>query len=92
MPTQSLLPGAAANKPIEALAAKLGEVATQELPAETPVGTARGYFEQMDQKKLWLWGSMLVAVLVIVGMAWRLTREMPAPGEKPRSRPPGEVR
>jgi hypothetical protein len=92
MPTQSLLPGAAANKPIEALAAKLGEVATQELPAETPVGNARGYFEQMDQKKLWLWGSMLVAVLVIVGMAWRLTREMPAPGEKPRSRPPGEVR
>jgi hypothetical protein len=92
MPTQALLPGAAANKPIEALAAKLGEVVTQELPAETPVGTARGYFEQMDQKKLWLWGSMLVAVLVIVGMAWRLTREMPAPGEKPRPRPPGEVR
>ncbi len=92
MPPHSLLPGAAANKPIEALAAKLGEVTTRELPAVTPVGTARGYFEQMDRKKLWLWGSMLLAVLVIAGMAWRLMREMPAPGEAPRPRTPGETR
>jgi hypothetical protein len=92
MTAQALLPGAAANKPIEALAAKLGQVTTRDVPVETPVGAARGYFEQMDRKKLWLWGSMLLAVLVIVGMAWRLTREMPAPGEPPRPRPPGETR
>lgn len=92
MPAQSLLPGAAADKPIEALAAKLGGVTTRELPAETPAGTARGYFEQMDRKKFWLWGSMLLAVLVIAGMAWRLMREIPAPGEAPRPRPPGEMR
>ena len=92
MLAHSLLPGAAADKPIEALAAKLGEVTTRELPAETPAGTARGYFEQMDRKKLWLWGAMLLAVLVIAGMAWRLMREMPAPGEAPRPRPPGETR
>jgi len=92
MPAQSLLPGAATDKPIEALAARLGEVMTRELPPETPVGTARGYFEQMDRKKLWLWGAMLLAVLVISGMAWRLMRDMPAPGEAPRSRTPGETR
>ena len=40
----------------------------------TAADTARGYFEQMDRKKLWLWGSLVLAVLVIVGMAWRLTR------------------
>jgi len=92
MAVQSLLPGAASSKRIEALAAKLGEVTTREVPAESPMGAARGYFEQMDQKKLWLWSAMLLAVLVIVGMAWRLMREMPAPGEAPRPRPPGEVR
>jgi hypothetical protein len=52
----------------------------------------RGYFEQMDRKKLWLWGSLLLAVLVIVAMAWRLTREMPPPGAPREPRPPGEMR
>ncbi|MFY9316849.1 MAG: DUF3999 family protein, partial [Burkholderiales bacterium] len=92
MPAHALLPGTAANKPIVTLPAKLGEVTTRGLPAETAAGTARGYLEQMDRKKLWLWGSLLLAVLVIVGMAWRLTRDMPAPGEPPRPRPPGETR
>jgi hypothetical protein len=90
MPAQALLPGSAANAPIAALTATLGEVTTRELLAETAVGAARGYFEQMDRKKLWLWSALVAAVLVIVGMALRLTREMPAPGETPR--PPGEMR
>jgi hypothetical protein len=90
MPAQALLPGSAANAPIAALTATLGEVTTRELLAEAAVGAARGYFEQMDRKKLWLWSALVAAVLVIVGMALRLTREMPAPGETPR--PPGEMR
>jgi hypothetical protein len=92
MAVTALLPGHASDKPVAALGAKLGAVATREIPAQTPVVAARDYVEQMDRKKLWLWGSLLLAVLVIVGMAWRLTREMPAPGEPPKSRPPGEVR
>jgi len=92
MPTRSLLPGAAEDKPIAALPAVLGQVTSAPLPERTSGEAVRGYFEQMDRKKLWLWGSLLLAVLVIVGMAWRLTREMPAPGEPPRPRPPGETR
>jgi hypothetical protein len=46
----------------------------------------------MDEKKLWLWGSLVLAVLVIVGMAFKLTRQMPAPGEPPKPRTPGETR
>jgi UDP-N-acetylglucosamine enolpyruvyl transferase len=44
--------------------------------------------EQMDRKKMWLWGSLVLAVLVIIGMAWRLTRQLPAPGEAGKRRPP----
>ena len=92
LPTRTLLPGAADDKPLEALPATLGEVATVPLPVATPAGAVRGYFEQMDRKKLWLWGSLLLAVLVIVAMAWRLTREMPPPGAPRQPRPPGEMR
>ncbi len=92
MPTRALLPGIAEDKPIEALPATLGKVASAPLPARSSADEVRGYFGQMDRKKLWLWGSLLLAVLVIVGMAWRLAREMPAPGEPPKSRPPGEMR
>lgn len=91
MSVTSLVPGHASDKPVAALGAKLGEVRTGEIPAQTPVVAARDYVEQMDRKKLWLWGSLLLAVLVIVGMAWRLTREMPVPGEPAKPRPPGEV-
>jgi uncharacterized protein DUF3999 len=92
MPVQALVPGHATDKPVPALAARLGEVRTQEPPKLTTADTARGYFERMDRKKLWLWGSLLLAVLVIVGMALRLAREMPAPGEPPKPRAPGELR
>jgi hypothetical protein len=92
MAAHSLLPGATPDKPIEALTARLGEVTTRELPVETPADEARGYFERMDGKKLWLWGSLVAAVLLIVGMALRLTREMPSPGEAPKQRAPGETR
>ena len=88
MPVQALVPGHATDKPVAALGAKLGAVVTNEIPVQTPVVAARDYLEQMDRKKLWLWGSLLLAVLVIVGMAWRLTREMPAPGEKSEPKPP----
>jgi hypothetical protein len=77
MPVQSLVPGHATDKPVPALGARFGDVATRELPALTPAVVAQNYFEEMDRKKLWLWGSLVAAVLVIVGMAWRLTREMP---------------
>jgi len=92
MPVRALLPGIAEDKQIEALPAALGPVTAAPLPEKTSADAVRGYFERMDRKKLWLWGSLLLAVLVIVGMAWRLTREMPAPGEPPRARPPGETR
>jgi hypothetical protein len=92
MPVQSLVPGHATDKPVAALSAKFGLVVTKEILKQTPAVAARDYVEQMDRKKLWLWGSLLLAVLVIVGMAWRLTREMPAPGEPAKPRPPGEVR
>jgi len=36
--------------------------------------------------------SLLAAVLVIVGMAFKLARQMPAPGEKPKPPTPGEQR
>jgi hypothetical protein len=89
---QTLVPGYAADKPIAALAARLGEVRTREIVKPTGAEAARGYVEQMDEKKVWLWGSLLLAVLVIVGMAFRLTRQMPAPGEPPKPRAPGETR
>ena len=91
MPVQALVPGHATDKPVPALSARFGEVMTREFPKQTPVESARGYFEQMDRKKLWLWGSLLVAVLVIVGMAWRLPREMPEPGAPHKPRPPHEL-
>ena len=37
---------------------------------------------------MWLWGTLILAVLVIVGMALRLSRQMPAPGEPAKPRPP----
>ena len=92
MAVPSLVPGHSTDKPVAALNSRLGEVVTKEIPAQTPVVAARDYVEQMDRKKLWLWGSLLLAVVVIVGMAWRLTREMPSPGEPPKSRTPGELR
>lgn len=88
----TLVPGYAAEKPISALAARLGEVRTREIVKPTGVKAARGYFERMDEKKAWLWGSLVLAVLVIVGMAFKLTRQMPAPGEPPKPRAPGETR
>jgi hypothetical protein len=91
MPVQALVPGHATDKPVPALAASLGEVRVQEIAKATPGEAARGYFEQMDRKKLWLWGSLMLAVLVIVGMAWRLTRQMPAPGESSKAKPPYET-
>lgn len=92
MAVTSLVPGHAADKPVAAMEAKLGVVTTREIPVQTPALAARDFVEQMDRKKLWLWGSLILAVLVIVGMAWRLTRDMPGPGEPPKPRPPGEVR
>ena len=88
LPVQTLVPGYAAETPLPALAARLGEVRTRETIKPTGIEAARAYFEQMDRKKMWLWGSLVLAVIVIVGMAWRLTRQMPAPGEAPRPRPP----
>lgn len=86
----TIVPGYAADKPIPALASKLGDVRTREIVKPTGVEAARSYAEQLDEKKLWLWGSLILAVLVIVGMALKLTRQMPAPGEPPRPRVPGE--
>jgi hypothetical protein len=85
---QSLVPGYAADKPLSALAARLGAVQSRELTTPAPADVVRIYFEQMDRKKMWLWGTLIFAVLVIVGMALRLTRQLPAPGEPAKSRPP----
>ena len=96
MPTalavQTLVPGYSADKEIPALAAKLGAVRTHEIVKPTGIDAARGYAEKVDEKKAWLWAALLAAVLVIVGMAFKLVRQMPAPGERPKPRVPGEQR
>lgn len=86
----TIVPGYAADKPLPALASRFGEVRVREIVKPTGVDAARDYAAQLDEKKLWLWGSLILAVLVIVGMALKLSRQMPAPGEAPRLRPPGE--
>lgn len=85
---QSLVPGYAADKPLPALAARFGEIQARQLTQVTGIEAVRDYVEQMDHKKMWLWGTLILAVLVIVGMALRLTRQMPAPSEPAKPRPP----
>lgn len=85
---QTLVPGYAADKPLPALPARLGAIQSRELAKPTPEDVVRDYFEQMDAKKMWLWGSLVLAVLVIVAMAWRLTRQMAVPGDPGKRRPP----
>ena len=89
---QTIVPGYSPDKEITALAAKLGEVRTREIVKPTGIDAARGYAEKVDEKKLWLWVALLAAVFVIVGMALKLTRQLPAPGEKPKPPVPGEQR
>lgn len=88
LPVQSLVPGYAADKPLPALPARLGTVRSRELAKAAPGEVARTYLEQMDRKKMWLWGALILAVIVIVGMAWRLMRQMPGEGGAPKSPPP----
>ena len=88
LPVRSLVPGYAADKSLPVLAAKLGAVQSRALTKPAAADVVRIYFEQMDRKKMWLWGTLVLAVLLIVGMALRLTRQMPRPGEPPESRPP----
>jgi hypothetical protein len=89
---QLALPGYSADKEIPALAARLGTVRTREIVQPTGIEAARDYAGKVDEKKVWLWVALIAAVLVIVGMAFKLTRQMPAPGERPKPRVPGEQR
>jgi hypothetical protein len=91
MPIQALVPGYAADKPLPALRAQLGPIATRDRPAPGTLQALRAYVTGMDARKLWLWGALLLAVLVIVGMGWRLARQLPRPGEPPPPRPPYEA-
>lgn len=75
MPAHSLVPGSG-DRPVSALGARAGTVQTSNAPEKTPLAWANDYVESLDDKKLWLWGALLAAVLVIVGMAWRLAREI----------------
>jgi hypothetical protein len=92
IPVQSLVPGYSTDKPVAALAARIGAVTARKIAKPEGAEAVRAYVAGMDRKKLWLWGSLLLAVAVIVGMALRLSRQMPAPGEKPQPRPPYETR
>jgi hypothetical protein len=87
----TIVPGYAADKPLPALASRLGEVRVREIVKPTGVEAARDYASRLDEKKIWLWGSLILAVIVIVGMALKLSRQMPAPGQPPRPRTPGET-
>jgi hypothetical protein len=87
-----IVPGYAPDKAIPALTARVGEVRTREIVKPTGIDAARDYAGKVDEKKVWLWVALIAAVLVIVGMAFKLTRQMPAPGEPPKPRVPGEVR
>ena len=88
----TIVPGYSADKEMPALAARLGAVRTREIVQPTGIEAARSYAGQVDEKKIWLWVALLAAVVVIVGMALKLTRQMPAPGEPPKPRVPGEQR
>jgi hypothetical protein len=88
----TIVPGYSADKEMPALAARLGTVRTREIVQPTGIEAARSYAGQVDEKKIWLWVALLAAVVVIVGMALKLTRQMPAPGEPPKPRVPGEQR
>lgn len=81
---QTLIPAYDPDKPLPALPARLGPVVSHAPAKPSSAETVRAYFEQMDRKKLWLWGSLVLAVLVIVGMALKLTRQLSAPGESQR--------
>jgi hypothetical protein len=87
----TIVPGYSADKEM-ALAARIGEVRTREIVKPTGIEAARDYAGKVDEKKIWLWVALIAAVLVIVGMAFKLTRQMPAPGEPPKPRVPGEQR
>ena len=89
---QTIVPGYSPDKQLPALAAKLGEVRLREIVKPTGIEAARSYAEKVDEKKLWLWVALLAAVFVIVGMALKLTRQLPAPGERPKPPVPGEQR
>jgi hypothetical protein len=89
---QSLVPGYAPDKPLPALEARLGEITKRELAKPTGPEALSAYVESLDRKKLWLWSSLVAAVLVIVAMAWRLIRQMPGPGESRNPRPPYQSR
>lgn len=84
---QTLVPGYDPDKPLPALPARVGPVVSHEPAKSTPAETVRGYFARMDAKKMWLWGSLVLAVLVIVGMALRLTQQLPTAGESERPQP-----
>lgn len=92
MAIQALVPGYAADKPLPALRAQLGPIATREQPAPGTLEALRAYVARLDARKLWLWGALLLAVLVIVGMGWRLARQLPKNGEPLPPRPPYETR
>ncbi len=92
MPVETLVPGYAVDRPLPALRAQLGPITTRERPAPGTLESLRAYVARMDARKLWLWGALLLAVLVIVGMGWRLARQLPRPGERRESPPPYENR
>lgn len=89
---QTIVPGYSPDKEIPALAARLGEIRTHEILKPSGIDAARDYAGKMDEKKIWLWAALIAAVLLIVGMAFKLTRQMPKPGEPPKPPTPGEQR
>lgn len=87
---QALVPGYAPDKPLPALPARFGEVTTREPSVASAPEVLRAYFQRMDAKKLWLWGALLLAVVLIVGMGWHLMRQLPREEMRPGSKAPHE--
>lgn len=89
---QTIVPGYKSDEPLTAFAARLGEIRSVEPRVKSAAEVVQDYFARMDEKKLWLWLSLLAAVAVILAMGWRLTRQLPHAGDALPPRPPHEMR
>lgn len=86
---ETIVPGYSPDKPLDALMARVGEI--RDVPLALPatgIEALREQIEQVDRKKALLWGALIAAVLLIVVMATKLSKQLPPPrDETPRTRP-----
>ena len=86
---ETIVPGYSPDKPLAALEARSGEILSVPVaPPATRIEALREQVEQVDRKKALLWGALIAAVLLIVVMASKLSKQLPPPrDEAPPKRP-----